>query len=242
MTLPNDHALSLGELMCEVTRDILWQPATDWIHSRSANNFLKCRVGSGQATYHRFDPRNRQHQITYGVRMIMDKSCGETAVKWLSSREIRQRGYFGSELSSRNLLAHTCCHEFGHLLQQAAGQRFRGSVHNHHFYRILDELHSSGAADAVRERLSLRAVEVGLSLSDSVFQLPTLDTPENHWQVGDPVMFGQPPRHHQGHIVRVNRKTCTVAGAGCSQGLRYRVPTSMLRTAVSQSSSSKPDR
>lgn len=242
MSILKEHALSLGDLMCEVTRDVLWQPATRWVHSRSARNSLVCRVGSGQATYHRFDPDSRQHLITYGVRMIVDKSCARSSARWLSSREIRQRGYFNGELSFRNLLAHTCCHEFAHLLQQIAGQRFRGSVHNHHFYKILDELHNSGAAKTVRDRLSLCADGMGLTLSDSVFQPPVTAAPANHWQVGDPVTFGQPPRHHHGHIIRVNRKTCTVAGTGRSQGLHYRVPVSMLKRSESRSSSGKPVR
>ncbi|OEY66214.1 hypothetical protein [Marinobacter sp. X15-166B] len=241
MTLPNEHALSLGALMCEVTRETLWQPAADWIHRRAANSRLRCRVGSGQATYHRFDPRNHEHLITYGVRMIADKSCATTAVRWLSSREIRQRGYFDGELSWRNLLAHTCCHEFAHLLQQVAGQRLRGSVHNRYFYQILDELHASGAAAAVRARLTRRAADTGVALTDTVFQPVVREAPAVHWQVGDPVTFGQPPRLHRGHIIRVNRKTCTVAGTGAGQGVRYRVPFALLRTCASRRSSGTPD-
>jgi hypothetical protein len=209
----------LGELMCTVTEQVLWSPSC---------SELVCRVGSGQATYHRFDPASGQHQITYGARMIDAKHRPETASGWLSGREIQQRGYFDGELSPLNLLAHTCCHEFAHLLQHSAGQRFRGSVHNRHFYRILDELHSSGKAAKARYALLDQARRQGLELSARSFG-PADSAPQLiHWQPGDMVSFATRQREIQGRIVRVNRKTCTVDGTGRSKGMRYRVPPQML--------------
>lgn len=161
-------ARQLGQLMCDTTFDSLWLPAGEWT-GRPPDNALRCRVGSGQATYHRFDPERRQHLITYGVRMIEAKQRPETAQGWLSSREILKRGYFDGQLSPLNLLAHTCCHEFAHLLQQSAGKRYRGSVHNRHFYRILDDLHRSGRAESVRQVLASRAAEQALPLSAATF-------------------------------------------------------------------------
>ena len=226
--LSTETAVGLGELMCSVTRDCLWQPAEQWVRERSPGSFLHCRVGSGQATYHRFDPRDRQHLITYGVRMIAAKHQPDTASGWLSGREIRKRGYFGGELSTLNLLAHTCCHEFAHLLQQSAGQRFRGSVHNRHFYTILDELHESGAAGVTRDALADQARKQELALPDTSFE--PVDTRQHlaRWQVGDTVRFGTGQRELHGQIIRVNRKTCTVDGIGPSKGARYRVLVQML--------------
>lgn len=226
--MDNSDILQLGKLMCAVTRDCLWRPVEQSVQARSPGSFLHCRVGSGQATYHRFDPRDRQHRITYGARMIAAKHQPETASGWLSSREIRKRGYFGGELSTLNLLAHTCCHEFAHLLQQSAGQRFRGSVHNRHFYSLLDELHGNGAAQTTREALAERAEHLGLALPDTRFD--PVDTRQQiaRWEVGDTVRFGTGRRELHGEIVRVNRKTCTVDGIGPSKGARYRVPVQML--------------
>ncbi|WP_417565265.1 hypothetical protein [Marinobacter sp.] len=226
--MDDNEIFQLGELMCFVTRDSLWQPAEQWVRARSPGSSLHCRVGSGQATYHRFDPRDKQHQITYGVRMIAAKHQRESASGWLSGREIQRRGYFGGELSTLNLLAHTCCHEFAHLLQHSAGQRFRGSVHNRHFYKILDELHQSGAADATRDALADQARQKGLALPDACFE--PVDTRQQlaRWQVGDTVRFGAGQRELEGQIIRVNRKTCTVDGIGHSRGVRYRVPVQML--------------
>ena len=226
--MDNNEIFQLGELMCSITRDFLWLPAERWVRERSPGSSLHCRVGWGQATYHRYDPRNKQHQITYGIRMIAAKHQPETASGWLSGREIRKRGYFDGEVSTLNLLAHTCCHEFAHLLQQSAGKRYRGSVHNGHFYIILDELHESGAAQATREALAEQAGKQGLALPDTPFE--PVDTRQHlaHWQVGDTVRFGAGRRELQGQIIRVNRKTCTVDGIGPSRGVRYRVPVQML--------------
>ena len=227
MLLTRTQAHTLAQLLCTTTEEVLWAPARDRIRRQRPGARLQCRVGSGQATYHRFDPGQKQHSITYGVRMILAKYQAETATGWLSTREIEKRGYFDGRVSTRTLLAHTCCHEFAHLLQQVAGQRLRGSVHNQHFYDTLDELHDSGVAGEVKERLTERALHHGLQLPDSPFETAPAQLSRALWQTGDPVVFGS--RSHTGLIQRVNRKTCTVKGTGSSTGLRYRVPFSLLR-------------
>lgn len=231
MTDCNTDAPKLAQLMCDTTYDLLWQPANGSLAHRHQGSSLKCRVGAGQATYHRFDPQQKRHVITYGVRMVEAKQQPETAHGWLSSREIRKRGYFEGQLSPLNLLAHTCCHEFAHLKQQSAGKRFRGSVHNRHFYEILDELHASGEAAAVQQALAIRASDRGLPLSTEPFDLPDLNLARSHWQPGETVTFDSGRREIQGQICRVNRKTCTVEGIGRSAGTRYRVPLPLLRKA-----------
>ena len=231
MTIPNTQAQNLGRLMCEVTQTILWQPAASWVQERAHGSTLACRVGSGQATYHRFDPQRKQHQITYGLRMIQAKQQPDTATGWLSAREIHKRGYFEGELSTLNLLAHTCCHEFAHLLQHSAGHRYRGSVHNRYFYNILDDLHESGRSEAAREALAKQASEYQIALSNEPFQLAEPALQPSLWQIKDAVTFSSGTREFRGEIIRVNRKTCTVNGTGRFRGQRYRVPMSMLRKA-----------
>ena len=127
MTIEAPMARSIGQLMCDTTHAILWTPARQWVRDQLPATTLLCRVGSGQATYHRFDPRLKQHQITYGKRMIMDKHRPDAVSGWLSGREIRQREYFGGTVTTLNLLAHTCCHEFAHLLQHVSGKRYHGA-------------------------------------------------------------------------------------------------------------------
>jgi len=226
-----DHSIQLGELLCDATHEILWASHADDVRRQQANTVLHCRVGPGRATYHRFDPRRQHHLITYGARMVAAKQHPEHAVGWLSSREIQQRRYFHGELSTLNLLAHTCCHEFAHLLQQVAGRRYRGSVHNRHFYRMLDDLHRQGGAEQVRAYLQDGARRQGLALSAAAFP-PVVAAPVTLWQVGDRVSFGEPPQLKQGQVLKVNRKTCTVA---CASGTaRYRVPMQMLRRLQSR--------
>lgn len=223
-----NQARQLGALMCAVTEQILWRPAAAWVRARVPGSTLICRVGSGQATYHRFDPHKKQHQINYGAGMILAKHQPDTARVWLSSREIHKRGYFGGELNTLNLLAHTCCHEFAHLLQQSAGQRYPGSVHNRHFYTILDQLHESGGARAAREALAEGAAQSGIHLPEQAFELPDPGRRTADWNVGEAVSFSSGTRDFQGRILRVNRKTCTVDGTGKFRGTRYRVPIQML--------------
>jgi hypothetical protein len=229
MSNSRTQARLLGDLMCSVTKQILWQPASDWVTDRLPGSTLMCRVGSGQATYHRFDSRIKQHQITYGTQMIKAKHQPDTAQGWLSSREILGRGYFNGELSTLNLLAHTCCHEFAHLLQHCAGHRFRGSVHNRYFYSTLDKLHCNGQASSVRQALSERAQETGLHLSEMPFEFLEPNHQTHQWYIGETVSFKTSESKFYGEIVRVNRKTCTVDGTGKSRGVRYRVPMQMLR-------------
>lgn len=223
------HARQLGRLMCTVTEQILWPGVADFHLAGPGKGVLVCRVGSGQATYHRFDPANGQHQITYGARMIQAKHQPETASGWLSAREIQQRSYFRGRLSALNLLSHTCCHEFAHLLQHDAGQRYRGSVHNRHFYRILDELHASGQAEASRRALSDLAREQGLTLADERFDIPEPSNNREAWRVGDEVLFHTGRHQVRGEVLRVNRKTCTISGIGNFKGIRYRVPVQLLK-------------
>lgn len=218
-------ARAIGLLMCGITENLLWPSAG------KPGAGLRCRVGSGQATYHRFDPHQKQHLITYGVRMIQAKQQAESARGWLSTREILRRGYFDGEPSPLNLLAHTCCHEFAHLLQCQAGQRYRGSVHNRQFYAILDDLYLDGRAQATRRALEQQARNLDLELADTPLALPPAEPIQSNWQPGQEVSFPTRRGLVQGRILRVNRNTCTVDGAGRFQGIRYRVPLQLLQPA-----------
>jgi len=219
----NDHH-QIGQLMCLATQDVLRPQA-----ALPARVNLHCRVGSGLATYHRFDHRRQQHLITYGVRMIGEKFVADKARNWLSAREIQQQHYFDGDVSVLNLLAHTCCHEFAHLLQHQAGKRHYRSVHNEHFYAILNKLHADGRAEDVREWLAEQARDCGLALPQAHFEPAPVQDMAEQWQVGDDIHFRNGQQRCQGRIIRVNRKTCTVRGTGPWGGRRYRVPMPLLR-------------
>ncbi len=216
---------AIARLMCTTTEQVLWDHYRHQLHPKAD---LACRAGSGRATYHRFHHRERCHQITYGVRMVAAKQDPVTAAGWLSTREIRSRGYFGGTVSVLNLLAHTCTHEFAHLLQQHDGKRYHGSVHNRHFYELLDQLNDNGMAESVRRHLGRSAHELNLPLDNQPMVLPSASHQARKWQPGEAVRFGEGAAAREGIILRINRKTCTVDGTGRSRGLRFRVPFVML--------------
>ncbi|WP_111493196.1 hypothetical protein [Marinobacter bohaiensis] len=228
MPVSPETAQQIAQLMGRATENVLWQPARDWVRQRSRKSELTCRAGRGQATYHRFDPANGEHLITYGQRMVAAKFEAHSSQGWLSTREIQRRGYFDGEVSTANLLAHTCCHEFAHLLQSISGGRRHGSVHNAAFYKILDELHASGGARAVRHHLVDQCEGRGIVLPREGMDLVAAEADSRRFAVGDDVRFGHEERPREGRVIRVNRRTCTVQGTGRWRGARYRVPLSML--------------
>tara|TARA_R100001460_G_scaffold50881_1_gene89430 strand:- start:280 stop:1020 length:741 start_codon:yes stop_codon:yes gene_type:complete len=221
----------VSQLMCAATEALLWGPARAWVRERLPASELRCRTGSGQATYHQFDPATHQHVITYGQRMVAAKFESQSAHGWLSTREIRKYGYFDGQVSTANLLAHTCCHEFAHLLQSASGKRKRGSVHNAAFYRILEEMHDSGAAMAVRAFLLERAAHQDMMIPTASLDTFNAQARLEHFAIGDNVLFGTEGRQRQGEVIRINRRTCTVEGTGRWRGTRYRVPVSLMSHA-----------
>lgn len=228
--LPDSGTLhQLTRLLCNTTEAILWGPARDWVQAQSPQSELRCRVGSGQATYHQFDAHARRHVITFGQRMVAAKFQPDSCQGWLSTREIQGRGYFDGEVSTLNLLAHTCCHEFAHLLQSVSGERRRGSVHNPAFYSILDELYASDGADAARRFLQEKSDHKGIELPQHPMQIDAPATRLATFSVGDTVQFGSDGQLREGKILRINRRTCTVAGTGRWRGMRYRVPAALMR-------------
>jgi hypothetical protein len=231
MTPDPKASRAIAQLMCDTTRDTLWFHYHHRIRQTRPQADLACRTGSGRATYHRYDHRHQRHLITYGVRMVMAKQTPDTAASWLSTREIRGRGYFGGEISVLNLLAHTCTHEFAHLLQQHAGKRYHGSVHNQYFYQLLDQLNGDGLADRTRRHLADLARSQGVFLDDRAMAMPCQRQQAGQWQKGDPVRFGEGRTAREGQVLKVNRRTCTVEGIGASRGLRFRVPFVMLEAA-----------
>lgn len=219
----------LGQLMCEATLRILWPPAADWLGRQAAGSALHCRVGTGKATYHRYDPQRRHHLITYGMRMVAAKQEAGTADGWLSTREILARGYFDGELSTLNLLAHTCCHEFAHLLQCSAG-----SAPVVRCTTASSTPSSTNCTPAAAPRRPdgfspMKPTGAACPCPTGPFLLPEPRQLARQWRIGQAVTFGE--GRHQGRVVRINRKTCTVEGTGPSRGSRFRVPLSLLRPA-----------
>lgn len=195
--------------MCEATEVVLWAHIQDWQRLRSGRHTLHCRVGSGEATYYTTRGKDR-HVMTFGARMVASKFCQQRASQWRTGDEIIRRAYFGGQLTLPGLLAHTCCHEFAHLVQCLNGWIKYGSVHNEGFYRVLDRIHQSGMADEVQRFIEQRAAEQAIVLAfDALGPQPLLE-PAQHYCLGDRVQFDYKGKAVVGEIIKVNRKTLNV--------------------------------
>lgn len=209
------HYRRIAGWLCELTQDVLWQQAGPWLARRDPGARLRCRVGRGEATYHR--RAGGVHDVTFGWKMVASKHRLAEARRWKTAREITARGYFGGEIAVANLLAHTCCHEFAHVVQSVNGWYWRGSIHNAEFYRILDRMHTGGAARRVLDALLARADADGVELAFTQAAEPTAAV----FDIGDRVRFDYRGRPVLGEVIRVNRKTLNVKPLLPSWGETY---------------------
>ncbi len=197
--------------MCAVTAQLLWPQRARWLAQALPDGALRVRAGSGRATY--CQQERDRYTITFGRRMVSEKCSPELAAQWLTTREIHRRGYWGGRPSVAQLLAHTVCHEFAHLIQQANRWCRRGSVHNARFYEVLGRLHDEGLAHQVYERLVAAAGHRGIDLHAVIAPLPRsrVDPLRSQFAPGDRVAFpGRGDAQWIGQIRRVNRTTATV--------------------------------
>lgn len=220
-----NDTLQLAEVLCRTTHHVLWRPSETWAKQRKPNITFQCRVGSGRATYH--SQRNNMHRITYGQKMLQNKRNLAEARNWITCYEIESRGYFQGELNYAHLLAHTCCHEFSHLIQSINGWWKRGSIHNQDFYRILDQLYQSGKAGQVLEDLKNQASQQNIDLNFHDANPP--ETPCTSFNIGDRVWLSINGQKIAGHIKRINKRTLTVFPINQTENVRYyRVPPSQV--------------
>lgn len=156
---------AVTEIMCDVTRDILWKPHREWALELKPDFELKIVATRGARTYHLETSDGNQAKIIYGQKMVEDKmSDSSRAIKWLSAKEINQRGYFNGVLEPAELLSHAMCREFARLMLCIKGRLWRGKVNSSEFYRLLDQLHHDGHAERVIDELRRRTGEKGLRL------------------------------------------------------------------------------
>ncbi|WP_426415363.1 hypothetical protein [Aestuariirhabdus sp. LZHN29] len=217
----------IAALLVRVTEQVLWREIQPWLNARGHRIELHCRVGSGRATHH--SQQGARHRITYGHKMVASKRCPRQAELWMTAREIRARGYFDGEPGYAELLAHTCCHEFAHLVQSLNGWYRRGSIHNAGFYRILDRIHRSGCASRVLQALRDGAHSEGLMLDFSA--APAIDTAQAtpcSVRRGERVRFRFRGDLVSGVVTRVNRRTLRIEQHGVAGVDYFRVPPAQL--------------
>lgn len=221
--------LGIAHVLCATTRTVLWQRHRDRVRSRLPQAVLQVRVGRGKATY--CQRRDQRFVINFGVRMVAEKCDPRCAFKWLTATEIIRRGYRDGEVSARHLLAHTVCHEFAHLVQQANDWCRRGSVHNAAFYRILDGMYHDGTMGEVTDHIRRGCERTGIPAPDHI----VMDALEREppvqvaVRVGERVRFKGRDRVVTGRVRRINRRTVTVVPEQpSSRGVYYRVPFELL--------------
>lgn len=203
-----EHCRALAQILCEATEAVLWQHVQPWLAQRPGSHHLHCRVGRGEATYYSAREEG-QHLLTYGWKMVASKYDAGLARQWRTGAELLQRRYFEGEMTVANVLAHTCCHEFGHVIQGINGWISHGSIHNADFYRIVDRIHHSGAALRVRNHLVEASLAQGIGLEFlSSESAPQGDTAA--FRPGELVSFEYRGRPVLGEVLRVNRKTVNV--------------------------------
>ncbi|RRJ82763.1 hypothetical protein [Aestuariirhabdus litorea] len=218
----------VAQLLVEVTEQVLWREIQPWLRDRGHRIQLHCRVGSGRATHHR--QQGARHSITYGRKMVASKRCPLQAELWTTAREIRARGYFRGQWGLAELLAHTCCHEFAHLVQSLNGWYGRGSIHNAGFYQILDRIHRSGSAQRVLEALLRAAQDAQLELGFLPPGAAARDTAPVPAPVrGQRVRFQYRGKLVSGVVTRIHRQTVRVENHGIAGVGYFRVPPAQLQ-------------
>ena len=199
---------AVAAILCAATEEVLWSDVSQWSPMEPAGHRLECRVGRGEATYYRALGQ-RRHRLTFGWKMIASKHDPVLASQWLTGREMLQRGYFSGQFTLTALLAHTCCHEFAHLVQGLNGWMARGSIHNEQFYRVLDSLYAVGAGDRVLDFIEQQVQEHGWSLNFAEDAGRT-HSEAQQFRMGQLVSFEYRGAPVMGEVIRVNRKTVNV--------------------------------
>lgn len=219
---------TLAQLMVQATEQQLWHVMRSQLLADKAKLELTIKVGSGRATYHKLIGRHL-HQIVFGWKMVQSKFQPEQVRQWLTYKEIKKYGFYDGDTSLIHLLAHTCLHEFAHLLQALQGERHYRSVHNAAFYQILDQLHQQGFGESVKHYLLDKAADAGVALDFDAPLIAVTKTERNtaplSVQLADWVEIRSDKVQGKVKIIKINRVTVDVV---CQRGRGYRVHKSLL--------------
>ncbi len=231
MTSEQAHAIAtlMGQLTLHIFQDYY---SAELPNFSLANINLQTRVGSGKATYCR--KYQHSYSITYGLGMIMDKRDANLCSGWLTSREIADRKYFEGKISYLNLLSHTVCHEFAHILQFEYDQtrkRRNTKVHNTLFYRLLDDIYHHGYGNTVNQALAEHAGLYQLPMTFNNHQQFAITTTQQY-QHGSKVQFDHAGISYQGLIKRCNKLTFTISVATGLAVQEWRVPRHAVSSAI----------
>jgi len=226
-----DKHQQIADILCQLTADLLTDNTINYNGIKLSTIKLNCRTGSGHATYCKYDSRLKTFTITYGKKMIKSKFSDYQITHWLTYREIIKYNYFDGKPSLLNVLTHTICHEFSHLIQQHFKWHIKGSVHNHKFYDILDYFYDTGIAIVLRDRLSetCKTQRISLRQIKEPVQLP--DHENISFTLNDMVSFVHKNKTVKGKISKINRKTVAIKVGRLFNHTVWRVPKSLVQPA-----------
>jgi len=224
-----DKHQQLAGILCQLTTDLLTNNTIDYNGLNLEKIRLNCRIGSGHATYCKYDARQQLFTITYGKKMIKSKFGDYQITHWLTYREIIKHNYFDGNTSLLNVLTHTVCHEFSHLIQQHFKWHIKGSVHNDKFYNILEHFYDTGVAAEIRDRLSeaCKTQKISLRQIKEPTQLP--DNESINFSLNDTVCFIHKNKTIKGKITKINRKTIVITTGRLFNQTLWRVPKSLVQ-------------
>ena len=206
----SDKHQQLADILCQLTTDLSTDKTINYNGIALSKIKLKCRTGSGHATYCKYDTRQKLFTITYGKKMIKSKFSEHQIQHWLTYREIIKYNYFDGDTSLINVLTHTICHEFSHLIQQHFKWHIKGSVHNKKFYDILGHFYDSGVAEGIRHALTETCKTQKISLRQIKEPVRIQAKDMVSFTLNDKVSFVHKNKTVRGKITKINRKTVVI--------------------------------
>jgi len=200
----------IADILCKLTEEVLWNSNSFSDVMEFSNYKLKTRIGCGMATYCKFNPKENTFTITYGKKMIESKFNQQQAKLWMTYREVLSRNYYNQNTSLINILAHTVCHEFAHVIQLLTKPAIKGSIHNTSFYSILDKIHLSDEANIIRENLECYFSSNSISADYLTDSYSTDNKYMIDVSIGDSVKFLHKKKVYTGKIIKINNKTVQI--------------------------------
>lgn len=133
----------ISKLMAKVAKEELY----DYDKSLFEQNLYNKNKGRVKGMGH--------HKIVFGAKSLEDEiKSNKSAYLWTTGEEIVNMGYCGGELTIQNVVIHTICHEYAHLMDFFEnGSRKGQRHHNKFFYLELDKIYQGGAYDRVKSAL-----------------------------------------------------------------------------------------
>jgi len=229
----------------QLATEALLQARLNWAEEQVGEFRFSLQLGRGRRTYlsHGQKPGSglsrrsllkrpklvHEFKLVYGRRCIEEMFDAEHYHRWKSFVELLNNTAHNSEttvprepLTPLRHLSHIVLHEFSHFVQAILGQRYRGSVHNPEFYRILADSYAADSDRLVMTHIlnacvdcpeTTRALHTGYG--SQRLPLPAAeaaaDKSKQGFQRGQKVSFIYRKKSYTGTITRLNKQRASVS-------------------------------